>query len=115
MSSTVFKTDGGAGRAPVCSIRTCPRHNAPKKRPRTVYETVRGLLLWGNGAAAGAADGQTRRRKSEKGKHTIMTLPMMYRSSTAPSRSSRLSEEWLRLSPMTNTEPSGTVSSRMVR
>ncbi len=47
-------------------------------------------------------------RKCSKGKNTSSTLPRIYRISTGPRVSSRLSLEWLRLSPMTKTLPSGT-------
>lgn len=47
-------------------------------------------------------------RKCSKGKNTSSTLPRIYRMSTGPRVSSRLSLEWLRLSPMTKTLPSGT-------
>ena len=45
--------------------------------------------------------------KWEKGKRTSSAWPRTYSFSTGPRLSSRLSEEWLRLSPMTKTEPSG--------
>ena len=46
--------------------------------------------------------------KWSKGRMIHRARPSTYRSSTAPRVTSRLSEEWLRLSPMTKMEPSGT-------
>ena len=43
-----------------------------------------------------------------KGRTVQMARPSTYRVSTGPRRLSRLSEELLRLSPMTKTDPSGT-------
>ncbi len=43
-----------------------------------------------------------------KGSRTHTARPSTYRSSTVPRVTSRLSLEWLRLSPMTKMEPSGT-------
>src|SRR5699024_3443227 len=49
VSSTVFKTDGGGSPAPVCSIRTCPRHLLSLERESRQRELPSGPGPFGPG------------------------------------------------------------------
>ena len=61
-----------------------------------------------------AAGSGNRSRMAQQPQDTAVARPDTYRASTTPSRSSRLSEEWLRLISMTKRQPSGTIAEEMV-